>query len=135
MIQGGATRIGIAAIQIAHFLEAAVFATADDEDEAAHLVQNFHIPRSHIFLTSDPKFPESVLESINAPGVDVVLNSLPGELSHASWVCVAEFGIVIETEKLDINEKQDITAVRPNRSYSLVDIGRLRASKPELIKK
>ncbi|CAI7605122.1 unnamed protein product [Penicillium glandicola] len=134
LIQRGATRIGIAAIQIAHSLEATIFALADDEEEAAHLAKDFHVPRSHIYLTSDPKFPESVLESTNALGVDVVLNSLPGELRNASWVCVAEFGIVIETEQSGINEKGDITAVRPNRGYSLVDMGRIQASKPELIK-
>jgi NAD(P)-dependent dehydrogenase (short-subunit alcohol dehydrogenase family)/acyl carrier protein len=34
-------------------------------------------------------------------GVDVVLNSLSGELLHASWKCVAEFGTFVEVGRRD----------------------------------
>lgn len=34
-------------------------------------------------------------------GVDIVLNSLSGELLHVSWECVAKFGKMIEIGKRD----------------------------------
>jgi NADPH:quinone reductase-like Zn-dependent oxidoreductase len=38
-------------------------------------------------------------------GVDLVLNSLSGELLHASWRCVAKRGKMIEIGKRDMFER------------------------------
>ena len=35
-------------------------------------------------------------------GIDLVLNSLSGDLLHPSWHCVAEFGKFIEVGKRDL---------------------------------
>ncbi|KZF21837.1 polyketide synthase [Xylona heveae TC161] len=133
LIHSGGSAIGLAAIQIACSLKAKIFATVADEQQASHLIENFDVPRCHIFLTSDSKFPEALLEVTSGQGVDFVLNSLTGELGRASWLCVAEFGMVIETEKAEISESQ-VPALQANRSYCLVDIGHIQANKPAIMK-
>ena len=40
--------------------------------------------------------------STQGKGVDVILNSLTGEMLHASWRCIADGGTMIEIGKKDI---------------------------------
>lgn len=57
-------------------------------------------------------------------GVDIVLNSLAGELLHASWQCVANFGKMIELGKRDIlgHAQLDMSLFSGNRSFIGVDL-------------
>ena len=65
-------------------------------------------------------------------GVDIVLNSVSGELLHASWNCVAEFGKMIELGKRDIlgYGNLEMRNFLENRSYCCVDITHLGQKKP-----
>ncbi|KAI1125541.1 hypothetical protein F5Y10DRAFT_294516 [Nemania abortiva] len=64
---------------------------------------------------------------IYATGVDVVLNSLSGELLHASWECVAEFGTLIELGRRDLlhGGKLDMRPFIANRNYCCVGLDHL----------
>ena len=57
-------------------------------------------------------------------GVDVVLNSLYGELLHASWECVAKFGRMIELGKRDFlaNGTLSLKPFIKNRAFFGVDL-------------
>lgn len=61
-------------------------------------------------------------------GVDLVLNSLSGDLLHASWQCVAPFGKMIEIGKRDLMGfgKLDMSVFLANRSYCCVDADAFR---------
>lgn len=65
-------------------------------------------------------------------GVDIVLNSLSGELLHASWKCVAEFGKLIELGKRDLAGfgKLNMETFLRNRSYCCVDVAHLTQDRP-----
>lgn len=41
------------------------------------------------------------MEATHGLGIDLVLNSLSGELQSASWSCVARDGVMIEIGKRD----------------------------------
>ncbi|ERF69170.1 hypothetical protein EPUS_01127 [Endocarpon pusillum Z07020] len=66
-------------------------------------------------------------------GVDIVLNSLSGELLHACWKCVAEFGKLVELGKRDLVAcgQLDMQPFLANRSYCCVDITQFIRDKPE----
>jgi NAD(P)-dependent dehydrogenase (short-subunit alcohol dehydrogenase family)/aryl carrier-like protein len=66
-------------------------------------------------------------------GVDVVLNSLSGELLHTTWQCVAEFGKLVELGKRDAvgSGKLDMRPFLANRSYCCVDLSHLTKDKPD----
>ena len=70
-------------------------------------------------------------------GIDLVLNSLSGDLLHLSWHCVAEFGKFIEIGKRDLlgRGQLDMEVFGSNRAFIGVDIGQMCAQRPGLIKR
>lgn len=66
-------------------------------------------------------------------GVDVVLNSLSGDLLHASWKCVAEFGVMVEIGKRDFQRRSKLAmdVFEANRTFVGLDIRGLSISRPE----
>ena len=87
-------------------------------------MDSFGIPRSHIFNSRDTSFLTDVMRETNGRGVDIVLNSLAGELLHASWKCVAKFGKMIEIGKRDFLEHGILSmdVFGGNRAFFGVDL-------------
>lgn len=110
-----------------------IYATVGSEEKTQHLVKNMGIPMNHIFNSRDESFVFDLMRETGGRGVDVVLNSLSGELLHASWSCVAEFGKLIELGKRDLVGfgKLDMGMFLANRSYCCVDIAHLTRDRPE----
>lgn len=67
-------------------------------------------------------------------GVDLVLNSLSGELLHTSWKCVAESGRMIEIGKRDLIGRAQLSMdlFGSNRSFFGVDLASMQLSKLRL---
>lgn len=65
-----------------------------------------------------------MLSATSGRGVDVVLNSLTGDLLHSSWNACAEFGTFIEIGKRDILDHGhlDMTPLRRNLSLVAFDL-------------
>jgi NADPH:quinone reductase-like Zn-dependent oxidoreductase len=78
-----------------------VYVSAGNEEKVEFLQNRFEIPRSHIFYSRDDSFLSDLMRATKGRGVDLVLNSLSGELLHASWKCVASGGRFIELGKRD----------------------------------
>jgi NADPH:quinone reductase-like Zn-dependent oxidoreductase len=116
---------------------AEIFATVGSEEKAQYLMSTFGLPRSHIFHSRDASFLPDVLAATNGRGVDTVLNSLSGELLHASWQCVAEFGIMLEIGKRDLigHGKLAMDVFEANRSYCGIDLGHLIELRPTVGKR
>jgi len=114
---------------------AEVYATVSSETKVAHLMDNFKIPRNRIFQSRDKSFVNGVMRETEGSGMDVILNSLSGELLHATWDCVAEFGVLVEIGKRDLigSGKLDLKNFLANRSYCCVDIDQLW-KKPVLLR-
>jgi NADPH:quinone reductase-like Zn-dependent oxidoreductase len=102
LIHSGAGGLGIAAIQVARMLGAEVFTTVGTEEKRQFLVENFNIPANHIFDSRSDSFATELLHATSGRGVDVVLNSLTGDLLHASWEVLAPFGVFVEVGKRDV---------------------------------
>ena len=66
-------------------------------------------------------------------GVDAVLNSLSGELLHASWRCVAPFGKMLEIGKRDFIGRGmlEMDIFEANRSFFGIDLAQLAVERPE----
>ncbi|EFE31625.1 polyketide synthase, putative [Trichophyton benhamiae CBS 112371] len=124
LIHSACGGVGLAAIQVAQMLEAEVYATVGSEKKVEYLMENYHIPRNRIFNSRDKTFVDGVMRETEGRGVDFILNSLSGELLHATWSCVAEFGTMLEIGKRDLigDGKLDMKPFLANRSYCCVDI-------------
>ncbi|KAJ6172463.1 fatty acid synthase S-acetyltransferase [Penicillium chermesinum] len=116
--------VGLAAINLCQSKGAEIYATVGSETKAQYLVDKFHIPRHRIFNSRTPAFKEDVLRETSGKGVDIVLNSLSGELLHASWECVKEFGSMMEIGKRDMmgHGKLNLDRFMGNRSFFGIDL-------------
>jgi hypothetical protein len=89
LIHAGAGGTGQAAIQIAQLLGGDVYATVGSKEKKNLLVQTYKIPEDHILYSRNATFAQGIKNLTQNHGVDVVLNSLSGDLLKASWDCVA----------------------------------------------
>ena len=107
---------------------AEIYATVGTERKKEHLVKTFNVPMNRIFSSRDESFVQGVMHQTQGNGVDLVLNSLSGELLHATWQCVAPFGKMVEIGKRDLlgYGKLDMNLFLANRSYCGVDADAFR---------
>ncbi|KAI9148933.1 CcqE [Paramyrothecium foliicola] len=134
LIHSAADALGFAAIQISKLQGAEIFATAANEEEKQYLVTEHGIPESRIFSSQDSSFVAGITQATASRGVDIVVNSLSGELLHASWKVVAEGGNLIELSGKDIagHGKLDLARFDGNRGFHGVDIAALISQKPSV---
>lgn len=106
---------------------AEVFTTVRTEEKKDFLVSRFGIPRNHIFSSRDSSFVEGILTATGGRGVDVILNSLVGDLLHDTWRCCAPFGRFVEVGKRDILDagKLDMQIFSRNVTFTAFDLSEL----------
>lgn len=105
LIHAGASAVGLAAIHIARWLGAGeIYTTVSSAEKKAYLVEHLGIEPSRVFNSRDASFVDGIREVTGGRGADVVLNSLTGELLHASWACCAGFGRFVEIGKRDLTD-------------------------------
>ncbi|KAI4176186.1 MAG: hypothetical protein LQ343_001230 [Gyalolechia ehrenbergii] len=127
LIHSGAGGVGIAAIQIAHLKGATVFTTVSTEEKKDFLVNKLGVKRENIFNSRDSSFLPAIMAATNGKGVNVVLNSLIGDLLHDSWRCCARFGRFVEIGKRDITDagKLDMKTFKRNVTFTAFDVSEL----------
>lgn len=101
LIHNAAGGVGIAAIQVARWIGAQIYATTSNEEKVTFLNSTFGIARDRIFQSRNDSFRAGVMSATGGVGVDVVLSAMSGELLHASWHCVAPRGIMVDISKRD----------------------------------
>ncbi|MGM0615572.1 MAG: SDR family NAD(P)-dependent oxidoreductase [Pseudomonadota bacterium] len=131
LIHGAAGGVGIAALQIAQWLGAEIYATVGSQEKRDFLqlmgIENLYDSRS---LT----FAEEILQDTGGEGVDVVLNSLAGEAINQNLRALRPFGRFLELGKRDFYENTHI-GLRPfrnNLSYFGIDSDQLMKVQPAL---
>lgn len=100
LIHSATGGVGLAAIQIARWLGAEVFATAGSPAKRA-LLESMGI--EHVMDSRSLEFADEVMRRTRGEGVDVVLNSLAGEALVRSLSLLRSDGRFIEIGKRDIH--------------------------------
>lgn len=126
----------MAALQVAKMTGAEVFATADTDDKVKYLTETFGLSRDRIFSSRDASSADGIMRATGGRGVDLALSSLSGNLLHATWECVAEFGKMVEIRQRDMvgSGQLDLKSFLGGRSYSGVYLDALMARKPSAVK-
>lgn len=134
LIHSGAGGVGLAAIQVAQMLGAEIYTTVGSDSKVEYLMKTFGLARNRIFNSRNDSFAKDLLRETEGRGVDVALNSLAGELLHATWKCVAKWGTMVEIGKRDLlgNSQLDMAPFLGNRSYCYFDIGQLGTERPDM---
>ncbi|GME30265.1 uncharacterized protein K452DRAFT_301651 [Neofusicoccum parvum] len=124
LIHSAAGGVGQMAIQLAQMVGAKVIATVGSQDKRVFLKERFGLQDEMMFSSRDPSFVDGVMKVTGGRGCDVALNSLAGELLHATWKAIAPFGRLVEIGKRDIHEntKLDMDPFRRNVTYASVDL-------------
>lgn len=134
LIHGAAGGVGIAAIQLAHFLELNIIATAGTQEKRDFLGM---MGVDHVFDSRKNTYADQILEVTQGKGVDIVLNSLAGEAIDLNLSVLKPFGRFLELGKRDFfeNSKIGLRPFRNNISYYGIDADQLMIERPELTEK
>jgi len=133
LIHAAAGGVGLAAVQLAQQTGAEIFATAGSPEKRAYL-KSMRVP--HIFDSRSLSFADEIMKKTGGYGVDVVLNSLPGEYITRSLSILAAHGRFVEIGKTDIyqNKPLGLFPFRNNLSYFALDLDRVCRERPALLR-
>jgi NADPH:quinone reductase-like Zn-dependent oxidoreductase len=124
LIHNAAGGVGLAAVQVAKWLGATIFATAGNEEKRARL-RAMGVP--YVTDSRSLLFAEEIRALTSGQGVDVVLNATAGEMLRKSFALLAPYGRFVEIGKKDIAENSGLPMQTFNRnvSFSAVDLDRI----------
>jgi NADPH:quinone reductase-like Zn-dependent oxidoreductase len=113
--------VGLAAIEVAQEAGARIIATVGSKEKEA-FVRALGV--EHVFSSRTAEFAAAVMEATGGRGVDVVLNSLSGELIDRGLEVLAPYGRFVELGKRDIYEDRPVgmRIFRKNISFHVVDL-------------
>ncbi|GKT50157.1 regucalcin [Colletotrichum spaethianum] len=136
LIHAAAGGVGQAAVQIARTIGATIYATVGSKSKRDLLKEIHHLPDDCVFDSRNPSFEKEMKLATNGRGVDVVLNSLGGDLLEHSWDCIAAFGRFVEIGKADIlnNTSLPMLPFGQNVTFSAVDAVILHQENKPLVK-
>jgi acyl transferase domain-containing protein/NADPH:quinone reductase-like Zn-dependent oxidoreductase len=137
LIHAGAGGVGQAAIMLAQMIGAEIFVTVGSVEKKHFLMSQYGLPEDHILYSRDSSFGRGIKRATNGRGVDVVINSLAGDLLRETWETLAPFGRFIEIGKADItkNTRLDMLPFEYNVSFASIDLTKVAQYKPKLMKR
>ncbi|THW23325.1 putative polyketide synthase [Aureobasidium pullulans] len=136
LVHAATGAVGQACIVLAQHFGARVFVTAGNETKREFLHKTFGIPHEQIFSSRNAQFRDSILCATNGKGIDVVVNSLSGELMTETWSLTAKCGRFIEIGKKNAFQSH-LLSMKPfdsNVAFSSIDIRDLYTQRPEEVK-
>ena len=133
LIHAASGGVGQAAIMLSQWLGAEVYCTVSTPEKKALIMSRYGIPESRIFSSRSPAFAKRLMDETEGKGVDVVLNSVSGDMLKATWSCLGVQGRFVEIGKRDalVNNTLDMGPFAKGVSYSAVDLGLTIGNKPK----
>lgn len=130
LIHSAAGGVGLAAVQLAQYVGAEVFVTVGTAEKREFLKSTFGIPDERIFNSHNTEFGEQILTVTDGRGMDVVLNSLVGDMLEESFRILADGGIMLELGKRDALDGNSLPMAHFDRNISFrsIDISPEKAS-------
>ncbi len=124
LIHSATGAVGLYAVAYAQSVGAEIFATAGSEEKRAYLRS---LGVAHVYDSRSLGFAAKIRAATAGHGVDVVLNSLAGELLHQTLALVAPYGRFIEIGKQDIMADHGLPlgAFNRNLTFAAIDVDRL----------
>ncbi|WP_432097458.1 SDR family NAD(P)-dependent oxidoreductase, partial [Streptomyces sp. bgisy100] len=121
LVHAAAGGVGTAAVQLARHFGAEVFGTASPGKWAA--LRDLGLDDAHIASSRDDAFHQRFLAATGGRGMDIVLDSLSGELVDASLRLLPRGGRFLEMGKTDIRDPQEVGARHAGVRYRAFDLG------------
>jgi acyl transferase domain-containing protein/NADPH:quinone reductase-like Zn-dependent oxidoreductase len=130
LIQTAAGGIGLVAVQYALKKGAVIFATAGSREKLAYLAD---MGVKHCINYREEDFEKEILKLTDGYGVDVVINTLPGEAIQKGLNILAPGGRYFEIAitGLKASCKFDLSNLVTNQSFHSFNLRKVMANKPE----
>jgi NADPH:quinone reductase-like Zn-dependent oxidoreductase len=120
LIHAATGGFGLAALQVARYLGAEVFATASPAKQ--YMLRALGVPDDHIASTRTLDFRDQFLAATGGTGVDVVVNALAGSFTDASLDVLPRGGRFVEMGKTDVRDPADVATSHPGVVYEYFDL-------------
>ncbi|KAM0290527.1 hypothetical protein ACHAO9_004885 [Fusarium lateritium] len=135
LIHAGSGGVGQAAIQLAQLVGAEVFTTVGSAAKKKLIQERYGLDDGHIFSSRSGVFKKQIFDATQGKGVDVVLNSLSGQLLRDSWDCLAPFGTFCEIGKADIIGRGQLNMAKFDKqaTFAAVDVFYMHQNRPERV--
>jgi NADPH:quinone reductase-like Zn-dependent oxidoreductase len=101
------------------------------------LISAFGIPDERIFSSRNTLFAQKILHHTKGKGVNMILNSLTGDLLDESWRIIADGGTMVEIGKKDILSQASLS-MEPfgrNASFRAFDLAHEEMNEDKLARK
>ena len=124
LIHNGTGGVGLAAVQIAQWIGAEIYATAGTDEKRDYLAS---LGVKNIFDSRSLAFADQIVQATDGQGVDVVLNAIAGESLRKSLSILAPYGRFVEIGKKDIAENSGLplAAFNRNLTFTAIDLDRI----------
>ena len=135
LIHPAAGDVGLSSIQLVQWIGAEIYVTVGTKDKRQFLHENFKIPNERMFSSRSTDFASEIMAATKGKGIDVIINSLTGELLDESWRICADGGNMVEIGKKDIVDR-NFLSMEPfdrNCSFRAVNFSYSKQIKDSLI--
>ena len=121
LVHAAAGGVGMAAVQIAQWVGAEIFATAGSPEKRQFLRS---LGIEHVMDSRSVAFADEVMQQTNGKGVDVVLNSLSGEFIPKGLSVLARYGRFLELGLRDIlsHSQLDLSVFEKRLSFFAIQV-------------
>lgn len=121
LIHSASGGVGLAAVQIAQWIGAEIFATAGNPEKREFL---HSLGIKYVMNSRSYDFADDVIKHTEGQGVDLVLNSLGGEFIPKSLSTLAPYGRFLELGRRDIlnNNQLSLLPFEKNLSFFAVNV-------------
>ncbi len=130
VIQTAAGGTGLIAVQLAQHAGAEIIATAGSAAKLEYL-RKWGV--SHLINYCEQDFEQEVRRITGGRGVDVVINTLPGDALQKGLRCLAPGGRYIEIAMTALKSAKavDLSVLAANQTFYSLDLGRLGIEQPK----
>lgn len=130
LIHAAAGGVGLAAVKLCQEVGAEIYATAGSPKKREFLRD---LGVNHVMDSRSTAFAEEITAGNDEKVIDVVLNSLTGEMIPKSLSLLRSGGYFLEIGKRDIWDVDRVNRFRDDISYQPFDIGELALADPHLL--
>lgn len=130
LIHSATGGVGLAALRLAQQIGADVFATASNPEKRAFLR---HLGVKLVMDSRSLVFADEIMAETNGQGIDLVLNTLPGETIPSSLSLLRAGGRFIDISNIYSDSKVGLRAFQKGLSFFAFDLDQLMRSRPDLI--
>ncbi len=130
LIHSASGGVGLAAMQLATIAGATIFATAGNDEKRQYIRK---LGASEVMDSRSLSFAQETLRATDGEGVDMILNSLPGEAITKGLSILKTGGRFLEIGKRDIysGAPLDLHPFRNNLALFAIDLDQLFKQQPE----